>query len=315
MEAWFKAIVFPGFLFMFFIFLMIFYAERKVLADAHLRIGPYYVGPFGLLQTMADVFKLFQKEFIVQWRSNKLLFSLMPFVAFVFSAMLIAFIPFSKSVYIVSTNFDLLMVLALVTSMPPIFFYAGWASKSKYSFIGGLRVVNQMIAGEIPLWLSALSVAILYGTLNHVGIVESTGWLSFLITIPGFLLFVTATLIVTDRPPFDIPEAEQEIVYGFVTEYAGFNYAIIAVAKIIELFSLYAIAVTLFLGGFKGPLLPGVAWFFIKIAFLYLFTFVVRASTPRIRMDQLLSLCWKILTPLALLNIAFVVIAKMILQG
>ena len=313
MEAWIKAIFFPGFLFMLFIFLMIFYAERKVLADAHLRIGPYYVGPWGLLQTTADVFKLFQKELIVQWRSNKLLFSLMPFVAFVFSAMLMAFIPFSKTSYIVSTNFDLLMILALVTSMPPIFFYAGWSSKSKYSFIGGLRVVNQMIAGEIPLWLSALSVAILYGTLNHVNIVESTGWLSFLITIPGFLLFITATLIVTDRPPFDIPEAEQEIVYGFITEYTGFNYAIIAVAKLIELFALYSIAVTLFLGGFKGPVLPGIVWFFIKMVFLYLFTFVVRASTPRIRMDQLLSFCWKVLTPLALVNIAFIVLIKMVI--
>ena len=312
MGPWLKALVFPGFLFLLIVFLMIFYFERKILADVHLRTGPYYVGKWGLLQTTADVFKLFQKEFIIQKRANKLLFSLIPFVAFIMVAMMIAFIPFSEGVYIVSTSFDLLIALALVTSMPPVFFYAGWASKSKYSFIGGLRVVNQMISGEIPLWLSALSAAVFYGTLNHVEIVEKSSLLGFVLLIPAFLIFITATLIVTDRPPFDIPEAEQEIVYGFLTEFGGFNYAILAVAKLVELFALFSLAVVLFLGGFKGPILPGILWFFLKIGALYLFTFLVRASMPRIRMDQLLRFCWKALTPLALLNLAFVVFAKMI---
>jgi len=313
MGPWLKALVFPGFLFLLVVFLMVFYFERKILADVHLRTGPYYVGKWGLLQTTADVFKLLQKEFIIQRRANKLLFSLIPFVAFIMVAMMIAFIPFSKGVYIVSTSFDLLIALALVTSMPPIFFYAGWASKSKYSFIGGLRVVNQMISGEIPLWLSALSAAVFYGTLNHVEIVEKSSLLGFIFLIPAFLIFITATLIVTDRPPFDIPEAEQEIVYGFLTEFGGFNYAILVLSKLIELFALYSLAVILFLGGFKGPILPGVVWFLLKIGALYVFTFVVRASTPRIRMDQLLKFCWKVLTPLALLNLAFVVFIKMIL--
>ncbi len=312
--AWFKAIVFPGFLFLLVVFLMIFYLERKVLADAHLRIGPFYVGKWGLLQTTADVFKLLQKEFVIQKRANKLLFSLIPFVAFLMVAMLIAFIPFSENWYIVSTSFDLLIILALVTGMPPVFFYAGWASKSKYSFIGGLRAVNQMISGEIPLWLSALAAAVFYGTLNHVKIVESSSFLSFLILLPAFLIFVTAVLVVTDRPPFDIPEAEQEIVYGFMTEFGGFNYAILAVAKLVELFALFSVATVLFLGGFKGPILPGIIWFFLKVFVLYLFTFVVRASTPRIRMDQLLRFCWKVLTPLALLNLAFVILIKMFIS-
>ncbi len=314
MEAWIKAIFFPGFVFLLVVFLMIFYLERKILADVHLRTGPYYVGKWGLLQTTADVFKLLQKEFIIQRRANKLLFSLIPFVAFLMVAMLIAFIPFSKHSFIVSTSFDLLIVLALVTGMPPVFFYAGWASKSKYSFIGGLRVVNQMISGEIPLWLSALAAAVFYGTLNHLQIVQESSWLGFIILLPAFLIFVTATLIVTDRPPFDIPEAEQEIVYGFLTEFGGFNYAILVLSKLVELFALYSIAVVLFLGGFKGPVLPGILWFFIKLAGLYLFTFVVRASTPRIRMDQLLRFCWKVLTPLALLNLAFIILVKMFIS-
>jgi NADH-quinone oxidoreductase subunit H len=313
MGPWLKALVFPGFLFLLVVFLMVFYLERKILADVHLRTGPYYVGKWGLLQTTADVFKLLQKEFIIQRRANKLLFSLIPFVAFIMVAMMIAFIPFSKGIYIVSTSFDLLIALALVTSMPPIFFYAGWASKSKYSFIGGLRVVNQMISGEIPLWLSALSVAVFYGTLNHVEIVERSSLFGFIFLIPALLIFITATLIVTDRPPFDIPEAEQEIVYGFLTEFGGFNYAILVLSKLIELFALYSLAVILFLGGFKGPILPGVVWFFLKLGALYIFTFTVRASTPRIRMDQLLRFCWKVLTPLALLNLAFIVFIKMIL--
>jgi len=314
MEAWLKAIFFPGFLFLLIVFLMIFYLERKVLADVHLRTGPYYVGKWGLLQTTADVFKLLQKEFIIQRRANKLLFSLIPFVAFLMVAVLIAFIPFSEHSYIVSTSFDLLIVLALVTGMPPVFFYAGWASKSKYSFIGGLRVVNQMISGEIPLWLSALAAAVFFGTLNHLEIVHKSSLLSFLVLIPAFLIFITATLIVTDRPPFDIPEAEQEIVYGFLTEFGGFNYAILVLSKLVELFALYSVAVVLFLGGFKGPLLPGVLWFFIKVSLLYIFTFVVRASTPRIRMDQLLRFCWKVLTPLALLNLAFVILVKIFIS-
>ncbi len=314
MEAWIKAIFFPGFVFLLLVFLMIFYLERKILADVHLRTGPYYVGKWGLLQTTADVFKLLQKEFIIQRRANKLLFSLIPFVAFLMVAMLIAFIPFSEHSFIVSTSFDLLIVLALVTGMPPVFFYAGWASKSKYSFIGGLRVVNQMISGEIPLWLSALAAAVFYGTLNHLQIVQESSWLGFIILLPAFLIFVTATLIVTDRPPFDIPEAEQEIVYGFLTEFGGFNYAILVLSKLVELFALYSIAVVLFLGGFKGPVLPGILWFFIKLAGLYLFTFVVRASTPRIRMDQLLRFCWKVLTPLALLNLAFIILVKMFIS-
>ena len=314
MEAWIKAIFFPGFVFLLVVFLMIFYLERKILADVHLRTGPYYVGKWGLLQTTADVFKLLQKEFIIQRRANKILFSLIPFVAFLMVAMLIAFIPFSEHSYIVSTSFDLLVVLALVTGMPPVFFYAGWASKSKYSFIGGLRVVNQMISGEIPLWLSALAAAVFYGTLNHLQIVQESSFLGFLILLPAFLIFVTSTLIVTDRPPFDIPEAEQEIVYGFLTEFGGFNYAILVLSKLVELFALYSVAVVLFLGGFKGPILPGILWFFIKVAGLYLFTFVVRASTPRIRMDQLLRFCWKVLTPVALLNLAFIILVKMFIS-
>jgi len=313
MGIWFKSLVFPGFLFLFVVFLMLIYFERKILADIHLRTGPYYVGKWGILQTTADVFKLFQKEFVVQRRASKLLFSILPVVAFVVVAIMVAFIPFSRGTYIVSTSFDLLIVLAIVTSQPPVFFYAGWASRSKYSFIGALRVVNQMIAGEIPLWLSALSSAVLYGTLNLVEIVQRTSPLAMLALLPAFLLFLTATLVVTDRSPFDIPEAEQEIVYGFLTEFGGFNYAILVLSKLIELFALYSLAVILFLGGFKGPILPGVVWFFLKLGALYIFTFTVRASTPRIRMDQLLRFCWKVLTPLALLNLAFIVFIKMIL--
>lgn len=314
MGAWFKAIFFPGFFFLLVVFLGIFYLERKILADIHLRTGPYYVGKWGILQTTADVFKLLQKEFIVQRRANKLLFSLIPLVAFLMVTVLITFIPFSENTYVVSTNFDLLIFLALVTGMSPVFFYAGWASKSKYSFIGGLRVVNQMISGEIPLWLSALAAAVFFGTLNHLEIVNKSSLTSFLVLLPAFLIFITATLIVTDRPPFDIPEAEQEIVYGFLTEFGGFNYAVLTISKLIELFALFSLAVVLFFGGFKGPLFPGIVWFFIKLAGLYLFSFVVRASTPRIRMDQLLRFCWKVLTPLALLNLVFIILVKMFIS-
>ena len=314
MEAWLKALLFPGFVFLLIVFLMIFYLERKVLADVHLRTGPFYVGKWGLLQTTADVFKLLQKEFVIQRRANKLLFSLIPFVAFIMVVMMVAFIPFSEGSWVVSTSFDLLIILALVTGMPPVFFYAGWVSRSKYSFIGGLRVVNQMISGEIPLWLSALAAAVFFGTLNFIEIVHKSSLVSFIVLLPAFLIFTTAALIISDRPPFDIPEAEQEVVYGFLTEFGGFNYMILVLSKLIELFAIFSVGVILFLGGFKGPILPGIVWFFIKLALLYLFTFVVRASTPRIRMDQLLRFCWKVLTPLALLNLVFVILVKMFIS-
>ncbi len=313
MGPWFKAIVFPGFVFLAVAFLIIVYLERKIIADMHLRIGPYYVGKFGLLQTPADTMKLIQKELIVPKNAYKIAFSIAPILIFLTACLLIAFIPFSKHTFIISTNFDLLISLAIVTSISPLFFYAGWASKNKYSFMGSLRVVNQMVSGETPMWLSALAAAVAYRSLNFLDIVNRTSPLNFVILIPSFILFLIATLIVAERPPFDIPEAEEEIVYGFMTEFGGLNYFLMAAGKVIELFALFAMASTLFLGGFRGPILPGPVWLLIKMSFLYLLAFAIRSSTPRIRMDQLLKLCWAYLTPLSLINLVVIVIIKMLI--
>ncbi len=306
----FKTLVFPGVGFLLLVIFGAFYLERKLVADMHGRTGPYYVGPRGLLQTVADIFKILQKEVIIHREADKVLFLIVPAVAFVMISLVAAFIPYDKNLWIVSTDFDLIISLALLTSLPAIFLFAGWVSRSKYPFLGGVRVINQLISGEIPLWLAALSVALWYGTFNYVEIVEKFDLTGFLVNLIGLAIFFVAILIVADRIPFDIPEAEQEIVYGFLTEYTGVGYVLLAGAKFIEVFVLIAMAVILFLGGFKGPFLPGWVWFFIKVFALYFLAFAVRAATPRIRLDQLIKLTWNVLVPLSLLNIVLIVLLK-----
>ncbi len=306
----FKALVFPGVIFLLLVIFATFYLERKLVADMHGRTGPYYVGPYGILQTVADIFKILQKEVIIHREADKVLFLVVPAFAFLMVSLVAAFIPYDKNLWIVSTPYDLIISLALLTSLPAIFLFAGWVSKSKYPFIGGIRVINQLISGEIPLWLAGLSVALWYGTFNYVEIVERFDLIGFLVNLIGFVIFLVAILIVADRPPFDIPEAEQEIVYGFLTEYTGLGYLLLAGAKFLEVFVLAAMTVTLFLGGFKGPFLPGWVWFFIKLFFVYYLAFAIRASTPRIRLDQLIKLTWKVLVPLALLNIVLIILLK-----
>ncbi len=306
----FKTLVFPGITFLLLVIFATFYLERKLVADMHGRTGPYYVGPYGILQTVADIFKILQKEVIVHREADKVLFLIVPAVAFFMVSLVAAFIPYDKNLWIVSTPYDLVISLALLTSLPAIFLFAGWVSRSKYPFIGGIRVINQLISGEIPLWLAGLSVALWYGTFNYVEIVEKFDIVGFIVNLVGFAIFLVAILIVADRPPFDIPEAEQEIVYGFLTEYTGVGYVLLAGAKFLEVFVLAAMTVTLFLGGFKGPFLPGWLWFFIKLFFIYFLAFAIRASTPRIRLDQLIRLTWKVLVPLSLINIALILIVK-----
>lgn len=306
----FKTLVFPGITFLILVFIFTFYLERKLVADMHGRTGPYYVGSHGILQTVADFLKLLQKEVILHREADKFLFLIVPAIAFLMVSIVAAFIPYDENLWIVSTPYDLVISLALLTSLPAIFLFAGWVSRSKYPFIGGIRVINQLISGEIPLWLAGLSVALWYGTFNYLEIVHKFDLIGFLVNLIGFAIFLVAILIVADRPPFDIPEAEQEIVYGFVTEYTGIGYLLLSAAKILEIFVLSALTVTLFLGGFKGPILPGWLWFLIKVFVIYYLTFAIRASTPRIRLDQLIKFTWYILVPLALLNIALILIVK-----
>jgi NADH-quinone oxidoreductase subunit H len=306
----FKTLVFPGITFLILVFIFTFYLERKLVADMHGRTGPYYVGSHGILQTVADFLKLLQKEVILHREADKFLFLIVPAIAFLMVSIVAAFIPYDENLWIVSTPYDLVISLALLTSLPAIFLFAGWVSRSKYPFIGGIRVINQLISGEIPLWLAGLSVALWYGTFNYLEIVHKFDLIGFLVNLIGFAIFLVAILIVADRPPFDIPEAEQEIVYGFVTEYTGIGYLLLSAAKILEIFVLSALTVTLFLGGFKGPILPGWLWFLIKVFVIYYLTFAIRASTPRIRLDQLIKFTWYILIPLALLNIALILIVK-----
>jgi len=304
----FKTLVFPGVTFLLLVIFATFYLERKLVADMHGRTGPYYVGPYGLLQTVADIFKILQKEVIIHREADKFLFLLVPAIAFLMVSLVAAFIPYDEKLWIVSTPYDLVISLALLTSLPAIFLFAGWVSKSKYPFIGGIRVINQLIAGEIPLWLAGLSVALWYGSFNYLEIVHKFSLVGFLANLVGFAIFLVAILIVADRPPFDIPEGESELVGGFHTEYSGMRFASFFFGEYINIIVLSLVATLLFFGGWSGPFadkypLLGVLYQLIKAGFLVFLTFWLRATFPRYRFDQMLSIMWKILLPISIVNL------------
>lgn len=245
------------------------YFERKVIGWMQGRIGPNRVGPLGLLQSIADVTKLLIKEDVVPANADRLLFLIAPMIAFVPAFMVLAVIPFSAThVFTAQLNIGLLYYLALSSITILGIVMGGWASNNKYSLLGGMRSAAQMISYELPLGLAVLGVVMLSGTLNLVGIVdheatERFGW--FIIPqIIGFVIFLIAGVAELNRTPFDLPEAESELVAGYFTEYTGFRFAFFMLAEYTYVFALSALCTTLFLGGWLGPWLPGWLWFAIK---------------------------------------------------
>jgi NADH-quinone oxidoreductase subunit H len=291
-------------------------AERKVLGWMQGRIGPNRVGPFGLLQTVADVLKLFLKEDVVPAGADRPLFLLAPILAFVPAFMALAVIPFSmQHLFTAGIGAGLLYYLALSALTIHGVMIGGWASNNKYSLIGGMRSAAQMLSYEVPLGLALVGVVLMAGTLNLNEVVRAQQQLGMWFIIPqflGFCVFLVAATAELNRTPFDLPEAESELVAGYHTEYSGFRWAFFMLTEYVYLFAMAGLTATLYLGGWSGPLLPGWLWFAIKASLFFFFQFWLRNTMPRIRADQLMMLCWKILLPLALVNLVLTAVLKAI---
>jgi NADH-quinone oxidoreductase subunit H len=294
------------------------YFERKVIGWMQLRIGPNRVGPLGLLQTVADVLKLLLKEDLIPKNADRALFKLAPLIAFVPAFGVLAVIPFTETLHFADLGIGVLYYIALSGITTLGILTGGWASNNKYSLMGGMRSAAQMISYEIPLILSLVGIILTTGSLNLIDIVEKQKSMGMWFIIPqilGFAIFLVAALAELSRTPFDLPEAESELVSGYHTEYSGFRMAFFFLSEYVYVFGMASMTTILFLGGWLPPFqflgfIPGIIWFFIKFCAVVFFLFWLRATMPRIRADQLMQFAWKVLLPLALLNIFLTALLK-----
>jgi NADH-quinone oxidoreductase subunit H len=291
------------------------YAERKILARMQSRIGPNVAGWKGLLQPVADLVKLLFKEEVIPGGAQRTLYLLAPLLAFIPAMLPIAMIPFGnkitlfgREINLVIANYDngLLFILAVASLSVYGLVMAGWSANNKYSLLGGLRSSAQMISYEIGIGMSLIGIVLLAGTLNLVDIVgQQNVWYKwFIFRQPvGFLLYFVCAIAETNRAPFDLPEAESELVAGYFTEYSSMRFGLFFVGEYANMVTVATVATTLFLGGWQGPFLPPVLWFIIKaVAVLFVYIWI-RASLPRFRYDQLMKFGWYVVIPLALANI------------
>lgn len=278
--------------------------ERRLLGLWQDRYGPNRVGPFGLLQVVADMVKIFMKEDWVPPFADKPVFVLAPAVIIVTVLMAFTIIPFAPAIAVVNLNIGLLFFLAMSSMGVYSVVLAGWSSNNKYSLLGGLRASAQMVSYEVFMGLSLMGVVMMAGSFNLRDIVEAQRKLWFCIPqFLGMVIFMIAGLAETRRLPFDLPEAESELVAGYHSEYSGMKFGMFFVGEYLGVALISALIVTLFFGGWLGPVLPPILWFLLK-TFVFICGFVLlRAALPRPRYDQLMSLGWKILLPLALLNL------------
>ncbi len=284
--------------------LLITWIERKVLGRVQLRYGPMVTGFHGLLLPIADAAKLIFKEDIVPEEADRLIFWVAPAIVFIPSFVLYMFIPFSPTIMAWPYDMGLFFLLAVAAMFPMGFTLAGWASHNKYSLLGALRAAAQQISYEVPMLLAALGVALLAGSVRFTDIVAAQKNLWFIVTQPlSFLIFAAAVLVELNRTPFDMPEAESELVAGYHVEYGGMKFALFFLTEYSNLFVMSGVAVLLFLGGWNGPFLPPLLWFVIK-TYAVVATFSwVRGSLPRMRVDQLMEFSWRVLLPVGLLNL------------
>jgi len=299
------------------------YAERKIIGAMQLRIGPNMVGPFGLLQPIADAIKLLHKETIIPIAANKILFLTAPLLTFCFSLAAWAVIPFDDGLVLADINVGILYILATSSLAVYGVILAGWASNSKYAFLGSLRSAAQMISYEVSMGLIIITVLINVGSLNLSAIVRAQHDAWFIILLfPMWVIFFISSLAEANRTPFDLPEAEDELVAGYHVEYSSFAFALFFLGEYANMILLSALNVILFFGGWLPPfnapflqIIPGYIWFALKISF-FLFLFIwVRASLPRYRYDQLMRLGWKIFLPISLIAVILVSAFKLLQLG
>ncbi|MBI4027076.1 MAG: NADH-quinone oxidoreductase subunit H [Verrucomicrobia bacterium] len=322
------------------IFALTTWAERKLLGRIQNRMGPNRVGPVGLFQPVADGIKTLTKEDIVPARADHFVHTLAPILTVIAAFLALTVLPMGRNMIPADLHIGVLFFFAVGSISEVAIFLAGWSSRNKYSLLGGMRAIAQMVSYEIPFVLSALTAVMIVGSLSTVKIVEAQtlGWvvedpvvftgfgerlwwflervwyhfgnhvLGWHVFQPwgffGFMIFFIAALAELNRSPFDIPEAESEIVAGHHTEYSGFKFALFFMAEYISMMAICGLGVTLFLGGWNGPkILPSWGWFFLKIFVLMFVMIWVRGTFPRVRVDQLMGFAWKLLLPMSLLNI------------
>lgn len=278
--------------------------ERRLLALWQDRYGPNRVGPFGLLQVVADMIKIFAKEDWIPPFADKPVFVLAPAIIVVTVLMTFAVLPIAPGIIVADLNVGLLFFLAMSSLGVYSVVLAGWSSDNKYSLLGGVRAAAQMLSYEVFMGLSLMGVVVLAGSFDLVKIVEAQQKMWFVIPqFLGFVLFLIAGIAETRRLPFDLPEAESELVAGYHSEYSGMKFGMFFVGEYLGVTLISALIAVLFFGGWLGPILPPIVWFLIKTFFFIAFFVLLRASLPRPRFDQLMSWGWKLMLPLALANI------------
>jgi len=291
--------------------------ERKGLGRFQNRYGPNRVGPFGLLQPLADGLKSLTKEDIVPHSADAVVHLLAPIALVVAAFLGYAVLPLGRNMTAINLDTGLLYFFAAGSAVELTIFMAGWSSRNKYSLLGAMRAVAQMISYEVPLILSTITVVMAAGALSTVAIVESQSaysgiWPHWFVFTPwgfaGFVLFMIAGIAESNRSPFDLPEGESEIIAGYFIEYSGFKFALFFLGEYIGMFAICGLAITLFLGGWTAPFsfliwIPSYFWFFAKLLVLIAMLIWIRSTLPRLRMDQLMNFAWKFMLPMALINL------------
>jgi NADH-quinone oxidoreductase subunit H len=302
-----EIVVFPGLTSIAILGALLGWLERKLTARVQLRIGPQYASPAGgILQMFADIIKLLFKEVTIPEGADKFFFIMSPVTALIIGAALLGLIPFAPGIQIANIQVGLPVFLAIVTLSPTLVLLAGWSANSKFPFIGGLRALFQQTAYEIPLWLSTLGVVMIAGTLSLTGIVQyqqTSGWL-IVPQLLGALLFIITSTAEMERLPFDLPEAESEIMMGWQAEYPGPLFMLVQGPAFVKLYAFSALFTTLYLGGYLGPApVPPILWFFAKTLLVIVLIMLFRSTFPRVRLDQLLRQGWTTLLTLSIINI------------
>jgi NADH-quinone oxidoreductase subunit H len=311
-------------LFLLFMAAYLVWVERKFLARLQIRYGPNRAGKFGLLQPIADVVKMIAKEDTVPEGADRLFFMLAPAVVATTAFLMFAVVPFGRDItlwgrtiplVVTDLNIGLLFVFAMSSLGVYGVALGGWASNSKYGLLGGIRGAAQMISYELSLGLSLVPIIMLAGSFSIVDIVQAQESYPFILVQPvAFLIFTISAMAESKRIPFDLPEAENELVAGYHTEYSGMRFGLFFLGEYVHIMVFGGIMAVLFLGGWRGPFLPPFVWLMIKIILVALFMIWVRGTLPRLRYDQLMTLGWKVLIPLSLVNIVLTAAVGLILE-